>query len=55
MGRKKRPPDDDKKQSAQFKETAERIEGDNEIFEKACKAILKPPHQKKKPIRERSG
>ena len=42
MGRKKQPPKDDEKQSARFIETAERTECDKEVFEKACKAIIKP-------------
>ena len=46
MGRKKRPPDDDKKQSEQFIKTAEQLEGNKEAFEMAVKAVLKPKKSK---------
>ncbi|MGA2191923.1 MAG: hypothetical protein ABSG42_00900 [Nitrospirota bacterium] len=47
MGRKKKPPKDDKEQSARFIETAGQIEADKETFEKACRAILKPKGKKR--------
>jgi hypothetical protein len=46
MGRKKRPPDDDKKQSEQFKKAAEQLEGNKEAFEMAVKAVLKTKKSK---------
>lgn len=55
MGRKKRPPRDDKEQSARFIETAGRIETDKETFEKACKAILKLKSEKRRLAKEPIG
>lgn len=53
MGRKKKPEQDDKEQSARFVETAKQIEAetDKEAFDRECSRILKV----KKPIKPKKG